>query len=133
MFFVGNGIADLGGARAVYLTRLQRLSSEQRRALIDGLNAAGVPTFSMLGHQDVELGALAGVTPDIESQVVLRVALNLGRLMRSIVGVGYPTPLPLRPPSPRTIDECPLVAPFPSLGVDYPQRLTTAASSSMEE
>jgi outer membrane protein TolC len=69
-------------ATAVYLTRLQRLTTGQRRDLIGRLNEAGVPTFSMLGHTDVELGALAGVTPDIESQLVRRVALNLSRLMR---------------------------------------------------
>lgn len=79
---VAKTVADLSGAGAVYLTRLQRFTAGQRQALIDGLNAAGVPTFSMLGHPDVEIGALAGVTPDIESQVVRRVALNLGRLMR---------------------------------------------------
>lgn len=77
-----DSMAKFGNARAVYLTRLQRLTTEQRGRLIDELNRRRIPTFSMLGHPDVEQGALAGVTPDIERQVVRRVALNLGRLMR---------------------------------------------------
>ncbi len=75
-------VEKLRDARAVYLTRLQRLTAAQRRELIEQLNGWNVPTFSMLGHSDVELGALAGVTPDIETQLVRRVALNLSRLMR---------------------------------------------------
>jgi len=73
--------AKLRDARAVYLTGLQRLTTDQRGELIAKLNAWNVPTFSMLGHPDVERGALAGVTPDIEGQLVRRVALNLSRLM----------------------------------------------------
>lgn len=75
-------IDPLGDATAVYLTRLQRFTTDQRRELIEKLNQRKIPTFSMLGHSDVELGALAGVTPEIERQLVRRVALNLGRLLR---------------------------------------------------
>ncbi len=75
-------VAKLRDARAVYLTRLQRLTTDQRSALIAQLNEWDVPTFSMRGHPDVELGALAGVTPDIQEQLVRRVALNLSRIMR---------------------------------------------------
>ena len=79
---LSESMSQLRNARAVYLTRLQRLTTDQRRQLIDTLNRQRIPTFSMLGHPDVELGALAGVTPDIEAQLVRRVALNLSRLMR---------------------------------------------------
>jgi outer membrane protein len=79
---VTDSMAQLSGADAVYLTRLQRLTTDQRSELIDQLNGHGIPTFSMLGHTDVELGALAGVSPDIEAQLVRRVALNLGQLLR---------------------------------------------------
>jgi outer membrane protein TolC len=66
---------------AVYLTRLQRLSEGQRRELIAQLNDRKIPTFSLLGHPDVERGVLGGLTPDIEEQVVRRVAINLSRLV----------------------------------------------------
>jgi outer membrane protein TolC len=79
---IEDAMGKLDGASAVYLTRLQRLTLDQRRRLIGELNQREIPTFSMLGHPDVELGVLAGETPDIERQVVRRVALNLGRLMR---------------------------------------------------
>ncbi len=67
---------------AVYLTRTPRLSFSQRQQLITGLTQKGIPTFSLLGHPDVRLGALAGMTPDITEQLVRRIALNLSRLIR---------------------------------------------------
>jgi len=69
------------GVEVVYLTRMPRLSLEMRKSFIDELTARGIPTFSMLGHPDVELGALAALTPDVTQQVVRRVSLNLSRLM----------------------------------------------------
>ena len=49
---------------AVYLTRMAGFSLDQRSAFIRGLTARKVPTFSMLGHADVESGALAALSPD---------------------------------------------------------------------
>jgi len=72
------------GVEVVYLTRMPRLSLEMRKSFIDELTARGIPTFSMLGHPDVELGALAALTPDVTQQVVRRVSLNLSRLMRGV-------------------------------------------------
>jgi outer membrane protein TolC len=70
------------GTEAIYLTRMPRLSREDRSRLIEGLGAREIPTFSMLGRPDVEMGALAALTPDIQEQVVRRVAINLSRLGR---------------------------------------------------
>jgi outer membrane protein TolC len=67
---------------AVYIARAPRLSRAQRTRLIEGLAERKIPTFSLLGHPDVDLGALSAVTPDITEQVVRRVALNLSRLIR---------------------------------------------------
>lgn len=69
------------GVEATYITRLPRLSIEQRGMLIDGLNALEIPTFSLLGHPDVERGVLAGITPDIREQLARRVAINIARLI----------------------------------------------------
>ena len=81
--------SDIAGAlsrleadvEAVYVTRLQRLSEDERGELIDGLNARRIPTFSLLGHPDVERGVLAGLTPDIREQVARRVAINIARVI----------------------------------------------------
>ena len=67
---------------AAYLCVLPRLDTAARRRLILGLTDRGIPTFSLMGHPDVERGALAATTPDISVQVVRRVALNLSRLVR---------------------------------------------------
>jgi outer membrane protein TolC len=69
---------------AIYLTRMPRLSTENRQELIKSLNALSVPTFSLLGVEDVELGALAGLMPRIERQVARRIALNITQLQRGI-------------------------------------------------
>jgi len=67
---------------AFYLIPLGRLNRQARQALIDGLNARKIPTFSNSGPQDVEMGALATLKPDFETQTVRRVALNLFHLIR---------------------------------------------------
>lgn len=78
----GQAISALAGAEAVYVTRLERLDRPGRRRLFEALAARGIPTFSVRGHSDVELGVLAGQTPDYDDQIVRRLALNLSRLIR---------------------------------------------------
>lgn len=68
--------------RVVYIGRTPRLARLERGDLIDALNERGVATFSLIGHSDVRMGALAGLMPDLEEQVVRRVALNIAALMR---------------------------------------------------
>jgi outer membrane protein len=70
------------GAGAAVLSGMPRLSPTQRKELIEGLVARKIAVFSVLGYQDVELGALAAMKPDITTQRVRRVALNLSRLIR---------------------------------------------------
>ena len=47
------------GVEAVYITRLTRPSPDARSRFIQDLTVRKIPTFSMLGHDDVERGALA--------------------------------------------------------------------------
>lgn len=77
-------LGSLGSeAQAVYLTRMARLGVDERHRIIDGLTDRRIPTFSMVGHTDVELGALGGLIPDATEQLVRRSALNLSRLIRN--------------------------------------------------
>ncbi|MEM7587342.1 MAG: TolC family protein [Acidobacteriota bacterium] len=73
---------SLQTAEAVLLADLPRLEQAQRRELLDGLNRAGVASFSLRGHADVELGSLASSTPPYDEQLARRLALNLARLIR---------------------------------------------------
>jgi hypothetical protein len=82
-----------GGAEAFYLTRLPRLTVEDRKELLSVLSDRGIPTFSLLGHPDVELGALAGITPEIIPLVVRRVALNISQIIRGVNTVDLPAAL----------------------------------------
>jgi outer membrane protein TolC len=67
---------------ALVLASTPRLSIAERKELIEGFTAEGIPTFSLLGHEDVKIGALAARTPDITSLVARRAALNLSELIR---------------------------------------------------
>jgi outer membrane protein TolC len=67
---------------AAYLTRMPRLTRSERQTVIDAFTNRGVPTSSLVGHDDVELGALAALLPDPKGQLTRRIALNLSRLIR---------------------------------------------------
>jgi outer membrane protein TolC/ABC-type uncharacterized transport system substrate-binding protein len=69
-------------AEAVYLTPLLHLSSAEWSALSEELNRRRLPTFSMLGIEEVELGVLATMRPEtFFPQVARRVALNVQRIL----------------------------------------------------
>ena len=67
---------------AVLLGATPRLSRSQRSELIDALTERRIPVFSLSGHADVDLGALAGISPDATRQVARRAALNIVQLTR---------------------------------------------------
>jgi outer membrane protein TolC len=67
---------------AAYLTRMPRLTRTGRQDIIEAFTRRGVPTFSLVGHTDVDLGALAALLPDPDGQLTRRIALNLSRLIR---------------------------------------------------
>lgn len=93
-----DAVADqLTGAEAVYLTDTPRLKQTERRRLLERLTAADIPSFSLGGHPDVELGALVARLPDITRQHVRRVALNLASLVRGGSTADLPRILSVEP------------------------------------
>ncbi|MCK5411119.1 MAG: TolC family protein [Gemmatimonadetes bacterium] len=79
---VDAALTALGDADAAVITRMARLPSDERARLIRGLNARRIPTFSVEGHGDVHLGALAARTPELTTSTARRVAVNISELMR---------------------------------------------------
>jgi outer membrane protein TolC len=68
--------------QAVYLTPLLRMSLPELQALIDGLNQRGIPTMSLRGRDEVEMGVLAGLRkPTDIPRMARRVALNVQRAL----------------------------------------------------
>jgi outer membrane protein TolC len=66
------------GAEAVYFTPLLRMSDDELRKLIDGLNARKIPTMSLIGRSEVEMGMLAGLrAPTDYPRMARRIALNV--------------------------------------------------------
>ena len=65
-----------------FVGRTPQWSTPDRGEFFEALTARGVPTYGLVGHSDVEAGALAGRTPDTTQLVARRAALNLNELMR---------------------------------------------------
>ncbi len=70
---------------AVYYGPMTHLSTEQFAALANGVNARRLPSFSMMGLEDVKNGALATLVPDGELRRLARHVANY--LQRIVTGV----------------------------------------------
>ncbi len=63
---------------SVYVTPMFNLSVEQRTEMYSILNSQKLPTFSSLGKEDVELGALLGTsTPDVDRKLAEATSFNI--------------------------------------------------------
>ena len=83
------------GCDAVYLMPLGKFyQGNARRALLDSLSGAGLPTFAMLGSAWVEDGALASRAPDQSAQAIARrIALNALAILEGQPAREQPTEL----------------------------------------
>ena len=67
---------------AVYLMPLPQLTPGEFRKLLYGMILRRLPSFSMLGREDVEAGVLASVAPkDQFLRITRRIALNVQRIL----------------------------------------------------
>jgi len=71
---------------SIYLTPALRMEKGEWQRVIDGLNERGLPTFSLLGHQDVDAGVLAGLQPECRDRLARRIALNIQQIMSAEIG-----------------------------------------------
>ena len=68
---------------SVYVTQIYNLNSDERRALYSYLNAKKIPTFSSMGKEDVELGALFGTsTPDLDKKLAETLSFNIKNVLK---------------------------------------------------
>lgn len=66
---------------AVYLFPSEKMSVAEDQRLIDGVNARGLKSCSILGRMDVDRGVLAGVAPVSNLELMARrIALNIQRI-----------------------------------------------------
>lgn len=68
-------------AQAIYLFPPMRMNEMERRKLVDGINAKGIPSFAYFGEPAVRDGILGGSIPDISQQLARRTALNIQRII----------------------------------------------------
>ncbi len=69
------------GVDAVYLTPALRMPASEWKNLLDQLAEKKLPTFSNMGHPDVELGAMAGLAPECSDRLARRIALNVQQII----------------------------------------------------
>jgi outer membrane protein len=70
-------------AKAIYLMPLPRLDDRERVALLSGLRARRLPTFSATGRAEVERGALATQQRGVDMlRAARRTAINIERVVR---------------------------------------------------
>ena len=63
---------------SVYVTPMFNLSLEQRKELYNYINEKKLPSFSSLGKEDVEIGALMGTsTPDADRKIAEATSFNI--------------------------------------------------------
>ncbi|UCH83505.1 MAG: TolC family protein, partial [Candidatus Latescibacterota bacterium] len=66
---------------AVYLAPLLQIPEKEFKALADSLTARKIPSFSMFGRRDVELGILASLNTNTFPRLSRRVAINVQRIL----------------------------------------------------
>ena len=81
---------------AMYVALQPRMIDSERKKLFIGLAKRGIPTVSMWGRLDVELGAMAGMESDTRSAVARRIALNIHQLLNDVKTDSLPVYLPLQ-------------------------------------
>ena len=67
-----------GDIDSVFVTPLYNLTSEQRKELFNGINDKKLPSFSSVGREDVDLGALLGTsTFDVDKKLAEATSFNI--------------------------------------------------------
>ena len=84
------------GALAVYVPILARMDEDARREFYTGLASRGAVTMTMAGHEDVLLGAVAGLAPDDKEAVARRAAINVDRILLGANTNTIPVVLPVQ-------------------------------------
>ncbi|MEM7600166.1 MAG: TolC family protein [Verrucomicrobiota bacterium] len=83
-------------ARAVYVPILPQVSEGERISIYRALARRGAVTVSMLGEEEVKVGALAGLASDTSSAVARRTAVNVHQLLQGGSTANLPVVLPVR-------------------------------------
>jgi len=76
---------------AVYTAPLIHLPQSEFKALTDSLISRKLPSFSMFGREDVELGILASVNTNIFPRLTRRVGINVQRILLGEEAGSLPT------------------------------------------
>ncbi len=70
---------------AVYLMPLLQMSEAEQRKLIAGINEKKLPSFSLVGRNDVLMGAMAGLSPEAGNTLLNRLARRVALLVQRVL------------------------------------------------
>lgn len=121
-------------AEAVYVTPLHRLASEEFERLVAGLIERGLPTFSLVGRDEVELGVMAGVRPETNFvRLSRRIALNVQRILLGEDAGQLPVALQLQEKLVINMATASAIRVFPKLRVAMEAELIHPGAEAIEE
>ncbi|MEM7383351.1 MAG: TolC family protein, partial [Verrucomicrobiota bacterium] len=83
-------------AKALYMGVQPRMAKEDRRALYEKLAERGTVTVTMLGPEELELGAMAGQAPNNQAAISRRAALNIHQMLQGVPTANLPVYLPVQ-------------------------------------
>jgi len=83
-------------AKAIYMGVQPRLEVTARKTLYQKLAERGAVTVSMMGIEEVKLGALAGLAPNNNAAISRLAALNIHQLLQGVSAVNLPVYLPVQ-------------------------------------
>ncbi len=82
-------------AEAAYVTILPRMDDAERSELYRALTQRKIATVTMNGHNDITLGALAGLATDERQAIARRTALNIHQIFQGVRTTSLPVYLPV--------------------------------------
>ena len=80
----------------VYVPLLPRVESLERQRLYEELAQRGAITVAMFGHEEVPLGALAGLATDLSAPIARRTALNMLQMLQGVPADNLSVYLPVQ-------------------------------------
>jgi ABC-type uncharacterized transport system substrate-binding protein len=119
---------------AVYVTPLHRMSAAEFDRLVAGLIERRLPSFSLLGRDEVERGLMAGVRPEADlARLSRRIALNVQRILLGEDAGQFPVALELQQKLVINIATASAIGVFPKLRVAMEAELIDPNRSGVEK
>ena len=119
---------------AVYITPLHRMPSDEFDRLVAGLIERRLPSFTLIGREEVERGVMAGVRPETDfPRLARRIALNIQRILMGEDAGSLPVRLELQEKLVINLETATAVGVFPRIRVAMEAELIKGKVGEIEQ